>query len=98
MKLLDVIKAVKEENLTVEQLEKYRDGLVNAFAEMQIELAEIRKKKAMYLIESKADTAVATERNWQVTTEGLREIELAHWSKATEKLVSSLKNRIYRFY
>lgn len=98
MKLLEVIKAIQEDKLPVEKLEAYRDSLVNFFAECQLELADIRKKKAIYMIENKADTAVATERNWQVTKDGQREIDLAHWSKATEKLISSLKNRIYRLY
>lgn len=98
MKLLELIKAVNDKQLTKEQLEEYRDNIVNLFAQMQFELAEIRKAKAVYFLEKREKTDIATERNWQVTKEGQREIELSHYSKATEKILSSLKSRLYSLY
>ena len=98
MKLIELFKAVKERNLTKDQLEEYRDDLSSLYAEMQLELAEIRKLKALYFIEKRAKTDRETERNWQGSEKGLREIELAHYLKGTEKILSSLKSRLYNVY
>ena len=98
MELREVILAVKEKNLTKTQLENYRDDLANIFAEMQFELAEIRKAKALYWLSDKKETDIATERAWAVTKQGQREIELSHYAKATEKILSSLKSRLYSVY
>jgi beta-mannanase len=98
MKLIELIKSVREEKLSKDQLENYRDQMSSLFAEMQLELAEIRKTKALYFVEKRSKTDKETERNWQITKEGLREIELSHYSKALEKLLSSLKARLYQIY
>lgn len=98
MKLLELIKAVNEKRLSKDELEDYRDQLSSLFAQMQFELADIRKEKAIYFIEHKEKTDIGTERNWQVTKSGLREIELSHYCKGTEKLLSSLKGRLYQVY
>lgn len=101
MKLLELFKAVKEKTLTKEQLEAYRDELASVYADMQFEMADIRKLKAVYFVEKRQDLATsdkAMERNWQATPEGLREIELTHYIKGTEKILSSLKSRLYGMY
>jgi len=98
MKLLELIKKVNEKKLTRDELENYRDELSNLFAQMQFEIAEVRKEKAIYFIENKSKTDKETERNWQATPKGLREIELSHYCKATEKILSSLKSRLYNVY
>lgn len=98
MKLVELIKAVKEKSLTKTQLEAYRDDLANLSAQMQFELADIRKLKAVYLVENFKDSNVATERAWAVTQKGQREIELSHYAKATETILSSLKARLYNIY
>ena len=98
MKLLELIKAVNEKTLEKEELEEYRDELVNLFAQMQFELAEVKKEKAIYFIENKLESDKATERAWQASKRGLREIELSHYSKATEKIIASLKSRLYTLY
>jgi hypothetical protein len=95
MKLIDLIKAVDDRKLSRPQLEEYRDNMSSLYAQMQWELADIRKAKAIYFDVNKLPTDKATERKWQVTREGLREIELTHYAKGTEKVLSSLKNRIY---
>lgn len=95
MKLIDLIKAVNDRKLSRPQLEEYRDDMSSLYAQMQWELADIRKAKAIYFDENKQPSDKATERRWQVTKEGLREIELTHYAKGTEKMLSSLKSRIY---
>jgi hypothetical protein len=99
MKLADLIKAVNEKGLTKTQLEEYRDDMANVYALMQLELAEIRKEKALYWLgDNKKETDIATERAWAASARGQREIELAHYCKATEKILSSLKSRLYSTY
>ena len=98
MNLLDIINLVKEKNLTKSQIEEYHADLTNLYALMQLELAEVRKAKALYWIENRKETDVATGRAWAVTEEGLREIDLSHEAKAAEKLLSSLRSRLYSTY
>ena len=98
MKLLELFKQVKERNLSKDQLEEYRDDLSSLYAEMQLELAELRKLKALYFVEKRAKTDKETERNWEAGKEGLREIELSHYLKGTEKILSSLRSRLYQVY
>lgn len=98
MLLRDLILAVNEKNLSKDQIEAYRDELSNLFALMQLELSDVRKAKAIYFIDNKAESDKATERAWAVTKEGQREIELSHYAKATEKILSSLKSRLYQVY
>jgi 23S rRNA pseudoU1915 N3-methylase RlmH len=98
MQLLELIKAVEEKTLPKDKLEEYRDQMSVLFAKFQMELADIKKLKAIYFIEERKKTDKETERNWQATQKGLREIELSHYSKALEKMLSSLKSRIYETY
>lgn len=98
MILLELIKKVNEKQLSKEQLEGYRDELANLYALMQLELADIRKAKAFYFVDKREKTDVGTERNWAITKEGQREVELSHYCKATEKILSSLKSRLYSVY
>lgn len=95
MQLLNLIKAVNEKNLTKTQLEDYRDDLSNLYAQMMFELAELEKAEAIYFLESKEETDVAKKRAWRGTEKGQRLIELNRYQKATEKILSSLKSRIY---
>ncbi len=63
MNLKDLIIAVKEKNLTKDQLEDYRDEMSNVYAEMQIELAEIEKSKALFFENNKMTQKVTTKGN-----------------------------------
>lgn len=98
MKLVDLFKAVQERNLSKDKLEEYRDDLSNLYALMQLELAEIRKAKALHIFESAEKTIAAKEAAWAASEKGQREIELAHYIKGTEKILSSLKSRLYQVY
>ena len=95
MKLAEVFIAVKEQNLTKSQLEAYHTELTSLFAQMNLEMAELEKEEAMFFLEKKEASDVATKRAWRGTKEGQRLIELVRYSKATEKVLSSLKSRLY---
>ena len=98
MQLKELLLAINEKRLTKQQLEVYSDDLANLYALMQLELADIRKEKALYWLSDKKESDKATERSWAVTAKGQREIELSHYCKAVEKVLSSLRSRIYSTY
>lgn len=47
---------------------------------------------------NKERSDVSIDRMWAVTEKGQREIEVSHWLKAIEKLLQSLKTRLYSVY
>lgn len=98
MKLRDLLQAVNEKNLTKTQIEEYRDSLAQLFALMHLEMADLEKAEAMYFDTSTEATDVAKKRKWNATPDGQRFIELKHFTKGTEKVLSSLKSRLYNTY
>lgn len=102
MTLKDLIVSVKEKNLSKDQLEDYRDQLSGLYADMQIELSEVEKKKAIffdvYKKEKPESSDIAVKRIWQAREEGLREIVLKRYCLATKELLNSLKSRLYSIY
>lgn len=98
MTLVELLEAVKEKNLSKDQLENYRDDLSNLYAQMHLELATIRKDKAMFIYNSEEKTVAAKEISWGASPNGQREIELSHFTKGIEKVLSSLKSRLYNTY
>ena len=98
MNLKELIEVVREQNLSKSQLEAYFDELTRLYALMHMELAELEKAEAVYLEKFKLETAIATKRAWNVTTQGQRLIEVDHYVKIVEKLLSSIKHRIFSTY
>jgi hypothetical protein len=100
MKLPDLIIAVKERNLTKDQLEAYRDDISGVFAQMQLEMAELEKSEALVMgHESYAEFSVAERKvKWKVSPKGQRLIELKRYSLACKELLNSLKSRLYSIY
>lgn len=101
--LQQLFESVKEEHLSKSDLEKYHSGLTMLFASMHLEMADLEKLEAVYFEEfrmdgdkSRADTAI--KRMWNVLPPGQRLITLKHSAKAAEKVLSSLKNRLYAQY
>lgn len=103
--LQELIKAVKEENLSKDMLEKYHTAVTHLTVDMELELANIEKLSAIYFENNKTDEAngkvytdIAVKRMWQVTGEGQREIELKRWLRVTGRLLTSCKTRLYSIY
>lgn len=97
MTLPELFKAVKERNLTKDQLEDYRDQLSGLFADMQLEMAELEKQEALYPQED-FDSAVARKNAWKATREGQRLIELKRYCIGIKEILNSLKSRLYSIY
>jgi hypothetical protein len=97
MNLKELFESVKEHNLTKTQLENYHSELTSLYAQMLLEMAELEKTEAIFFLTKTSPevTDVSIKRMWRGTQSGLRLIELKSFVKATEKVLSSLKNRIY---
>lgn len=99
MKLQELIIAVKEKNLTKDQLEAYRNDMSDVFAQMQLELADLEKEEALFM-NGKSDTESVANRKvaWKATQSGQRAIVLKRYCLATKELLNSLKSRLYSIY
>lgn len=99
MKLQELITQVKEQNLTKEQIEKYRDQMSNLFAEIQLEMAELEKEEALFMY-GKTDTQSVASRKieWKSEKSGQRLILLKRYTLALKELLNSLKSRLYSLY
>ena len=100
MTLIEIIMAVKEQNLSKDKLEQYRDTLANLYAEMKLENADIEKEEAKYFFErTNPETSdVSIKRKWRATEMGQRQILLKNYFRAMDKLLDSLRSRLYSIY
>lgn len=98
MRLLDLFQEVKEESLTKDQLEDYRNELSGLYSMMQIELGQVKKRKAMFMGVNPEESNALRLRKWSATEDGLREIELKSYIRATSPILSSLRDRLYQVY
>jgi len=98
MKLHELIIAVKEKNLTKEQLESYGDQMSELFAEMMMEMAELEKSEALFMDDPIHEELSVAERKvrWKAHPSGQRLIMLKRYCLATKELINSLKSRVYR--
>jgi len=99
MKLNDLITQVKEQNLSKDQLEAYRDELSGLFAQMQIEMANLEKNEALFMGHRTPEQSVAgVKLEWKATPSGQRLIELKRYALATKEMLNSLRSRLYSIY
>lgn len=98
MTLKELFTAIREESLDKTQLEDYHTKLSALCAEMYLEMSQIQKEQALYLAESEEKTTAGAERKWFALPRGQRQIELKNYIRASEKQLSSLKNRLYSVY
>lgn len=98
MTLKELIECVKDQKLDRQQLEAYRDNMLDLFTKMQFEMADFEKEEALFM-NAKADGQSVADRKiqWKATHSGQRLIELKRYAIATTKMLDSLKNRIYTF-
>lgn len=100
MKLIELIQAVKEKNLTKEQIEAYSDQLSHLFAQTQLEMADLEKEEAIFMegwIGNDGQASVAQKKvAWKATASGQRLITLKRYAVATKEIINSCKSRVYR--
>lgn len=97
MTLESLINAVKEQTLSREQLEGYRDQMSQLFAQMMLEMADIEKEEALFMNGKDDRESVASRKiQWKATEKGQRLIVLKRYCLATKEMLNSLKSRIYQ--
>ena len=98
MTLLELLTAVKDENLSLQQIESYRDQMVHLHSAMQIEIADLERAEALYFdLHSQPEVSdISIKRKWKVTEKGQRLILLNRYVKVIVKEIDSLKSRVYR--
>jgi len=95
MKLTELITAVKDENLSKEQLEDYFSVACQLRTEISMRLADLLKKEALFMA-NKSEGSVASKKvAWKGSEDGQRLIELKSYSAAIKSMLDGLKNRIY---
>ena len=96
-KLLD---EVKEQFLSKDKLENYHSLLSGIYADIQFEIADLKKIRAVFFFErgGKDVSDISIKRAWEVTESGLKLIELESSIRAISKILSSLKSRLYAIY
>ena len=95
MTFKELLEAVKDQNLTKEQCDSYRDSLIHLLSDMRREIADLKKKRAMFFLSSEEKSGVAKTIAWDGTPEGQRLIDLKEWSRAAMSEIEGLKSRIY---
>lgn len=95
MKLLELFKEVKDENLTKTQVEDYYSRLCELRADIKLELAGLQKEKAMFMLKNPEQSVAQRKIDFAGSEKGQREIELKAYVSATTDHINSLKNRIY---
>jgi len=100
--LLQLFEAVKEKNLTRDQLENYHQELTQMYAAIMVEIAGLKKDRPFFFDEyekaHEKTSEVRIEREWQKSEKGQRLILLEAYVKATSKVLSSLKSRLFSIY
>lgn len=91
----DLIKSIREDKLSKQQLEDYYTHLATLYAEMSDRLGDLEKAEALFMANSEEKTRARAEILWNATENGLEEIGLKRKIKAVEKLGSSVKHRIF---
>lgn len=96
--LQDLFLAIKEENLTKDRLEGYHKALSELRGQMRMELAEITKRKAVYLLQNPEISVAQRKITFAGTPDGQREIELKAYIGAVGDNLNSVKSRLYSIY
>jgi hypothetical protein len=96
MKLTELILAVKDENLTKEQLEDYYSMACQLRTDISMALADYLKKEALFMASDTVYPSISSKKvAWKGSEEGQRLIELKSYSIAIKSILDGLKNRIY---
>lgn len=93
--LTDTLAAIKDEHLTLEQCEKYRDTLIHIKTSLHGEIAEYKKRRAIWLSESDIKGVEASKMAYDATGDGQRLIELKGMMGGLGGEIDALQSRIY---
>ena len=95
MRLLELFKEVKEENLTKEQLEQYFSELSQLSANISLNLAQVKKEEALFMAKNAEKSIAQRKVEFRATGAGQKLIDLKEYKIASNRVLDSLKTRIY---
>jgi len=100
MNLAEILKSIKEQNLSKGKLEEYEQDLASLYATMMMRIGELKKEKAIYILErTNPETPdIKNKRLWEAGTKGQELIELEANVKAASQMMRSVRARIYQQY
>lgn len=93
--LTDLLKAVKDEHLTKTDLERYHTALSGLYGDLMIQIAALKKEKALFEAADPNKSVAKMKVEWKATEKGQRLIELEGYARATSTQLRSLKNRLF---
>lgn len=99
MELAEALKKVREDNLTKTELEGYHLSLSGLLADMKLEVASLKKEKAIFMAGKAQGESIANRKvAWEATKQGQRLLEMIGHVGATKTMLDSLKSRLYSQY
>ena len=98
MTLSELLTAVKEEHLSKDALEEYHTALSGLYSDLQIEIATLKKAKALFEAGDPNSSVAKMKVLWKATDNGQRLIQLEGFSRAAATQLRSIKNRLFATY
>lgn len=93
--LSETLAAIRDEKLPLNLLEQYRDSLIHFKTDLLKAVAELKKKKAIYLMREPEKSAIARKMQWDASPEGQRLIDLEADLRGLPDEIDALMSRIY---
>ena len=99
MKLQELALAIKDDKLSKDQLEVYHSDLCGIKSQLHLELAELKKEKALFMVRREPGDSVASRKEvWDATPRGQRKFEIEAYISSSKSLIDSIKSRLYSIY
>lgn len=99
MKLLEVIKEIKEQQLGKDRLEELHTMLSGYLSELSIYRSTLEKEEAMFMGSKSQDETVANRKvSWRASENGQKLIGVKGEVEAVKPLINSIKSRLYSQY
>ncbi len=93
--LSELLEKVKDEHLSLELCEKYRDELIHLKTSLHHSIAEYKKKRAIFLSQAGDISIAASKIAWDASNDGLRLIELVGMISGLQGEINALQSKIY---
>lgn len=93
--LEDTLKAIRDDKLELPELEKLRDTLIHLKTDIGIQLADKKKARAMFLVQSFNGSVAAHKIAFDATEDGQRLITLEGYLRGLGGEIDALATRIY---
>lgn len=93
--LKSVLEAIRDEKLPLPMLEKYRDTLIHFKTDLLLSVAELKKKKALFLMHNPEQSAIARKMAWDASDDGQLLFEREAELRGLPDEIDGLMSRIY---